>query len=74
MNCLEIVKKYLTENGFDGLHSGSDCGCELSDLAPCSFFPLRCTPGYKLVPPASSNCRHDSYICDSKDDRPWEYE
>ena len=33
MNVKEIVKKYLDENGFDGL-CGFHCGCEKDDLAP----------------------------------------
>jgi hypothetical protein len=34
MMVIEIVKKYLKENGFDGL-VGDDCGCGIEDLAPC---------------------------------------
>jgi len=40
-----IVKKYLTENGYDGLCDG-DCGCRKNDLFPCGGDPGRCVPGY----------------------------
>jgi hypothetical protein len=47
----EIIKEYLERNGFDGLWSEDDCGCENSDLFPCegeygSGIP-DCKPGYK---------------------------
>ena len=74
MDCLRIVKNYLDENGFDGLQNGAECGCELSDLVPCSENPMWCTPGYKLIPPRGTDCEFDFYICGSKDDRPWETE
>lgn len=47
MNCLEIIRKHLEDNGFDGLQNGGECGCELSNLVPCSENPMRCTPGYR---------------------------
>lgn len=47
MNCIEIVKKHLVENGFDGLQNDAECGCELSDLVPCGNDFSMCTPGYK---------------------------
>jgi len=34
MTVKEIVKKYLEDNGYDGLTSG-DCGCKVDDLVPC---------------------------------------
>ena len=74
VNCLEIVRKYLEDNGFDGLQNQGECGCELSDLAPCSENITWCTPGYKVAPPEEEkeDCEFDFYICDSKDDKPWE--
>lgn len=71
MNCIEIVIKYLEDNGFDGLHRDAECGCEISDLVPCGNDFASCKPGYKLVPPDSSY-EFDFYICDSKDDSPWD--
>ena len=32
----EIVKKYLKENGYDGL-VGNECGCDIDDLFPCGL-------------------------------------
>ena len=39
MNCLDIIKKYLEDNGFDGLTT-EVCGCGLDDFAPCGDGPL----------------------------------
>jgi len=47
MNCREIVKKYLEENGYDGLYCHGECGCLLDDLAPCDSDFTSCEPGYK---------------------------
>jgi len=44
----DIVKKYLEENGYEGL-CGEECGCELADLFPCGGdWALECVPGYKV--------------------------
>jgi hypothetical protein len=43
----EMVEEYLREYGFGGL-CGEDCGCQLSDLAPCGDGPFPdCEAGYK---------------------------
>jgi len=34
MTVEEIIKEYLTTNGYDGLCC-EDCGCGIDDLAPC---------------------------------------
>ncbi len=34
MNLRDIVKKYLEDNGYEGL-AGKYCGCENNDLMPC---------------------------------------
>ena len=47
MTVTEIVKKYLKENGYDGLYS-EDCGCEVDDLAPCCEYGMECESGYRL--------------------------
>ena len=44
MNTKGIVKKWLTDNGYDGLYEGG-CGCRKSDLFPCGSDPGRCMPG-----------------------------
>jgi len=44
----EIVKKYLEENGFDGLYNPGECACKKDDLMPCECFTEtdNCEPGY----------------------------
>jgi len=46
MNALEIVKKYLEENGYDGLYYPGECACENDDLAPCGEDISKCDAGY----------------------------
>jgi len=48
INVLEIIEKYLKENGYDGLYREDGCGCELGDLGSCDSCPLDCIPGYKI--------------------------
>lgn len=72
MDCLQIIKKYLKENGFDGLHNNGECGCEILDLVPCENNFSCCTPGYKVFPPNGEECELNFYICQSKEDKPWE--
>lgn len=57
MTVKELIKKYLEENGFDGLCS-DDCGCGIDDLFPCGEIPDDCVPAYKC------NCDHhcDDYL------------
>lgn len=38
MTVLEIIREYLTANGYGGLYNDDDedgCGCRLDNLAPC---------------------------------------
>ena len=50
MDVIKIVAKYLLENGFDGLVDNmGECGCEITDLMPCSGQCSDCVPGYKYV-------------------------
>lgn len=45
---IEMVKRYLIDNGFDGLYNEDlGCGCELADLEPCGEIRSDCTAGYK---------------------------
>ena len=57
MSVLDIVKEYLKANGYDGLVT-DECGCQLSDLAPCcigeSF--INCEPGYKTPCLGGEDC------------------
>lgn len=49
MNPKEIVRKYLEENGFDGLFRDGKCACTKDDLWwGCCDSPMKdCEPGYK---------------------------
>lgn len=47
MTVTKIVRKYLSENGFDGLYNAdAECGCRIDDLAPCGEPIGECRPGY----------------------------
>ena len=51
MNVHEIVREWLCAHGYHGLcHIDAECGCELSDLAPCGEMGKDCQPGYKRPP------------------------
>jgi hypothetical protein len=47
MTVKEILKKYLVDNGFDGL-VGDECGCDLKDLIPDCDMIDDCEAGYKV--------------------------
>jgi len=48
MTAKEIIIKYLTDNGYDGLYNNDDdCGCGIDDLLPCGASPDDCKPAYK---------------------------
>jgi len=46
----EIVKKYLEDNGYDGLCNYGECGCENSDLMPCDCVSNNCEASHKEKP------------------------
>ena len=46
MNVNGIVKKYLVENGCDGLCDDNGCGCVIANLMPCDRRCEQCVPGY----------------------------
>jgi len=46
MNAKEIIKKWLADNGYDGLYS-EECGCLIKDFAPCCEDFGDCIAGYK---------------------------
>jgi hypothetical protein len=71
MNCAQIIKSYLVENGFEGLFC-DNCGCDLDDLMPCDSVCSECTPGYQVMVPDDIKCDYNWYICKNKDDKPWE--
>lgn len=61
---IEIIKKNLIEEGFDGLYNEDlECGCEVSDLEPCGEIRSDCTAGYKHP----GNEGNDFYIKDHKE-------
>ena len=67
--CLDIIKSYLTENGYDGLYNSNvECACELSDLAPCGDISATyCAAGYKqegCTESCGAGC--DFHICKDK--------
>lgn len=58
MNLIEIVKKHLQDNGYDGLVSDiGECGCFLDNLVPCGEPSnlVDCEPAYK-VPGCNEFC------------------
>ncbi len=59
MTVIEIVKKHLVDNGYDGLvEDDANCGCDIESLAPCDQIGENCVAGYKsLCIPAI--CGHD---------------
>lgn len=58
MNIREIVKKYLEENGYDGL-GGDMCSCEKDDLMPCDNPQPTCFAGYFTLCPGGDECSAD---------------
>ena len=60
----QMVMASLKCGGYDGLfHPDGECGCELSDLAPCGEIGLDCTAGYKTtVCPPGLDGACDFYI------------
>ncbi len=63
MTVLEIIQKYLKDNGYDGL-AGDECGCGFDNLATCDT-PLACNPGWKCPKPGPCSEWEDSdtYYC-----------
>jgi hypothetical protein len=47
MTCLDIVKEYLVDNGFDGLwNEAGECGCTVKGLDPGPCMQAECRAGY----------------------------
>lgn len=58
MTGIEIIKAWLTTMGYGGLCSpGNECGCEVSDLAPCGEAANDCEAGYKVL--CTGGCSHE---------------
>ena len=73
---LHELKKFKNDKTSNSdLSSCPFCGrAARFDVVPCGSDFSRCTPGYKLIPPEGTDCEFDFYICQSKEDRPWETE
>lgn len=54
MDIQDIVKKFLIDNGYDGLYT-EGCGCEVADLFPCGE-PGNCEAGHKIPCPGPEDC------------------
>jgi hypothetical protein len=69
MNAKEIIKKYLEENGYDGLYcSDMECGCIKDDLFLCNSCPAECEAGYLVDPPEEYKDEYDIWIGPKKKD------
>ena len=58
MMAKEIVKKYLVDNGYDGLFSPGNCSCRISELMCCGESCEYCEPGY-FIPSDSPDFDND---------------
>jgi hypothetical protein len=56
IDVIEIIEKYLIENGYDGLYYPCECACVIGDLNPCSENPLNCKAGYRQDCPSDCGC------------------
>ena len=52
---LNIIKKSLELNGYDGLVGEENCGCKFDDLCPCGQIG-DCVPGYIIQWGAGEQC------------------
>lgn len=76
MTICEILKKWLKENGYDGLY-WDGCGCAIGDLMPCGepnedcsagiFQPCNCGGGcdFHLGPKPKLKRKTGTLICSS---------
>lgn len=66
MTCLDIIKKYLVDNNFDGMaHQATGCGCSVDDLAPCGECNVEeCQPARKVPCGDGEFCGHDDPTSD----------
>jgi len=48
MNVNDVLRKYMKDNGYDGLYEGGEgCGCSLDDFMPCGTCNGECEFGVK---------------------------
>lgn len=58
MTVKDIIKKYLKDNGYDGLYNSGECACLVNELAPCDSADIfRCEAGYYV------KCDHNPETC-----------
>lgn len=50
LNCADIITKYLTDNGYDGLYC-NECCCVIDNLFPCCTDITLCKAGHLLPCP-----------------------
>ena len=51
MTVYDILKKWMKDNGYDGLcNHDSECGCSLDDFFCCGEVCSECEPAYKGKP------------------------
>jgi len=70
INVRQMVASYLKERGYDGLYCpADDCGCQLSQLAPCDNLENMeaCLPGYEHPAPPNDRSGFDFYIKPEKE-------
>ena len=58
MTAIEIIKKYLKDNGYDGLFWSGACSCKIDELIICGESCAHCEPGY-FIPKESEDFDHD---------------
>lgn len=66
----EIIKKYLDENGYDGLYCPDLCACKSDDLAPCDNLTLECEPGFIRH---CDSCNEKKETSDGECPEGWDY-
>lgn len=69
MDVKQILKEWLTKNGYDGLYYAGECACSVDDLWPCGEDLSECEPGYLAPCPESCGC-HDWHISREKPKHP----
>lgn len=65
INVRRMVAEHLKARGYDGLYCpASDCGCQLSQLAPCDNLESmeECLPGYEHPALPNDRSGFDFYI------------
>lgn len=62
MNVRKILKRWLKDNGYDGLCNQLQCGCTIDDMGPCNVPLLCCKPGYKGAAPSGEIDGHEKGV------------